>query len=171
MNYADSQGDAASQLAKAFLPPGAFTLFSAVAANSGGIGGFLSNLKDKDLQGVLDEVKKVGGDDVKRITEKVEKKLKEANGKVQNVDWKSLAEELKKELPASQQHMVDMLIGKIPDKADFEGMINKAKETGAEQFKAAEKAASKVLEQVEKARKEGKGQANAFLQGLKSGKC
>lgn len=169
-NLANEQGDAASQLAKAFLPPGAFTLFSAVASQSGGINGFLSNLKDKDLQGVLDEVKKVGGDDIKRITDKVEKKLKDANGKVQNIDWKSLAQELKKELPEDKQHMVDVFIGRIPDKEDFEKMIAKAKETGAEQFKAAEKAASKVLEQVEKARKEGKGQANAFLAGLKSGK-
>ena len=70
--------------------------------------GFLSSLKDKDLQGVLDEVKKVGGDDVKRITEKVEKKIKEAKGKVQDVDWKALAQELKEELPKDKQQMVDV---------------------------------------------------------------
>ena len=38
----------------------------------------------------------------------MEKKLKDAGGKPQNVDWKALAEDLKKELPAGSQHMVDV---------------------------------------------------------------
>jgi hypothetical protein len=68
----------------------------------------LSNLKNQDLQGVIDEVKKVGGDDAKRIIEKVEKRLKEAKGDVQKMDWRSLVEELKAELPAGQQKLVDV---------------------------------------------------------------
>ena len=151
------------------MPPGAFSLYTAIASQPGGVNGFLSSLKDKDLQGVLDEVKKVGGDDVKRITEKVEKRVKEAKGKYQDIDWKSLAQELKQELPKDKQQLVDVMIGKLPDKEDFEKLIAKAKEVGGEQLKAAEKAAGKVLEQVEKAKKEGKGQANAFLAGLKQG--
>lgn len=83
-------------------------LYDNISRNSGGINGFITQLKDKDLQGVIDEVKKVGGDDVKRIMEKVEKKVKDANGKVQDVDWRALAVDLKKELPASQQHYVDV---------------------------------------------------------------
>jgi len=110
---------------------------------------------------VIDEAKKVGGDDVKRIISKVENKLKDAKGKYQDIDWKSLAQEL--------QHLVDTFIGKIPDKDDINKLIAKAKEQGAEQIKAAEKAASKVWEQVEKAKKEGKGQANALVTGLKQG--
>lgn len=117
----------------------------------------------------MDEAKKVGGDDVKRIINKVEGKLKDAKGKYQDIDWKSLAQELKEELPKEQQHLVDTFIGKIPDKDDINKMIAKAKEQGAEQIKAAEKAASKVWEQVEKAKKEGKGQANALVTGLKQG--
>lgn len=127
----------------------------------------MSSVKEGDLQGVLDEVKKHGGDDIKRIVDKVEKKIKDAKGNVTSVDWKSLAQELKEELPKDKQQYVDLIVGKIPDKEDFEKLISKAKETGQEQFKAAEKAASKILQQVEKAKKEGKGQANAFLSGLK----
>ena len=65
-------------------------------------------MKDKDLQGVIEEVKKVGGDDAKRIIDKVEQKLKDAGGKVENLDWPGLAQDLKSELPASQQKMVDV---------------------------------------------------------------
>ena len=83
-------------------------IYQKLASSEGGINGLLSNLKDKDLQGVLDEIKKVGGDDVKRVVEKVEKKVKEAKGDVQKVDWKSLAQELKDELPASGQKAVDV---------------------------------------------------------------
>lgn len=103
-----SQSDSFASIAKATLPPGAFALYSTLANQEGGITGFLSNLKDKDLQGVIDEVKKHGGDDAKRLIEKVEKKVKEANGKVTNVDWAGLAQDLKRELPKEQQQMVDV---------------------------------------------------------------
>lgn len=164
------QSEQASAIAKAMLPPGAFSIYSTLASQPGGINGFFSSIKDKDLQGVLEEVKKVGGEDVKRITEKVEKRVKESKGRPQDIDWKALAQELKEELPKNQQQYVDVLIGKLPDKEDLNKFIEKAKKEGAEQFKQAEKAASKVMEQVEKANKEGKGQANAFLTGLKQGK-
>ena len=65
-------------------------------------------MKNQDLQSVIDEVKKVGGDDAKRIIEKVEKRLQAAKGDVKNIDWKSLVEELKAELPAGQQKLVDV---------------------------------------------------------------
>lgn len=65
-------------VAKSFLPPGAFALYSHLAKQEGGVTGFLGNLQGKDLQGVIDEVKNVGGDDAKRIIEKIEKKLKAA---------------------------------------------------------------------------------------------
>ena len=92
------------------LPPGAFALYSAVASQEGGVTGFLSSLKDKDIQGVLDEVKKFGGDEVKRVVEKVEAKVKEANGNVSKVDWPALAKELKGELPAESQKYVDVSV-------------------------------------------------------------
>jgi hypothetical protein len=97
-----------SGVAQSFLPPGAFALYSHLASQEGGVTGFLSNLQNKDLQGVIDEVKKVGGDDAKRIIEKVEKRLQAAKGDVKNIDWKSLVEELKAELPAGQQKLVDV---------------------------------------------------------------
>jgi hypothetical protein len=83
-------------------------LYQKLASSEGGLNGLLSNLKDKDMQGVLDEIKKVGGDDVKRVVEKVEGKIKDAKGDASKVDWKSLAQELKGELPASAQKAVDV---------------------------------------------------------------
>ena len=106
--YTDNQSQSLSGVAQSFLPPGAFALYSHLSKQEGGITGFLSNLQNKDLQSVIDEVKKVGGDDAKRIIEKVEKRLKEAKGDVQKMDWRSLVEELKAELPAGQQKLVDV---------------------------------------------------------------
>lgn len=190
------QGDSLAAIAQAALPPGAFALYTALGG-SNGIGGFLNNLKDKDVQGVIDEVKKHGGEDAKRIIEKVEKKVKEANGKVSSVDWAGLAQELKGELPKDKQQMVDvssfsssgfrcscvcgiarrfgsdgqMFIGKIPGKADIDAYVKKAQEMGQDSLKEVEKSAKKILESVEKARKDGKSQADAFLTGLKQGEC
>jgi hypothetical protein len=83
-------------------------IYSTLASSPGGVNGLFSSIKDQDYQKILDELKKHGGDDIKRIVDKVEKKVKDANGKIQDVDWKSLAQELKKELPKSQQQMVDV---------------------------------------------------------------
>jgi dsDNA-specific endonuclease/ATPase MutS2 len=62
-----------------------------------------------------------------------------------------------------------MLIGYIPGKEDIDAYVNKLKQEGKEQLKQVEASASKILQEVEKARKEGKGQADAFLKGLKQG--
>lgn len=158
--------DALNSIAKAALPPSVFALYEKVN-QGGGMNGLLTSLQEKDFKGVVEEVKKVGGDDVKRVIEKVEKKVAEAQGKVTKVDWRSLAEELKQELPKDKQGMVDMLIGQLPSSADIDGLINKAKSMGEEQLKQVEATASKILKEVEKAKKEGKGQADAFLKGLK----
>ncbi|EIW73680.1 hypothetical protein TREMEDRAFT_67496 [Tremella mesenterica DSM 1558] len=159
--------DTAGGMAKAYLPPGAFALYSSLASQPGGINGFLTSLKDKDLKGVIEEVKKVGGDDLKRIVEKVEKRVKDAEGKVEKIDWQSLAKELKEEIPKDKQQYVDMLIGRLPSKESIEQYVTKAKELGEQKLKEVETSASKILAQVEKARKEGRGQADAFIAGLK----
>ncbi|WRT67724.1 uncharacterized protein IL334_004696 [Kwoniella shivajii] len=153
--------------AKGFLPPGAFALYQALSSQPGGAGGFLASLKDKDLNDVLDEVKKHGGDDIKKVVEKVQKKVQESKGDISKIDWKSLASELKDDLPEGSQKMIETLIGKIPDKADFDALIKKAKDIGQDQLKQVEDSASKILKEVEKARKEGKDTADAFLKGLK----
>lgn len=90
------------------LPPGAFALYSHLSKHEGGINGFLSSLKDKDLKEVLEELKRAGGDDIKRIVEKVQKKVDEAKGNVDKVDWKGLAQDLKGELPEGSQKVVDV---------------------------------------------------------------
>ncbi|ODN74412.1 hypothetical protein L202_06815 [Cryptococcus amylolentus CBS 6039] len=153
--------------AKSALPPGVFALYSHLSKQPGGINGFLSNLKDKDLKEVLEELKKVGGDDVKRVVDKVQKKIEDAKGNVENVDWKALVADLKGELPAGSQKIVDLLIGKLPDKADIDNLVKKAKEVGEDQLKQLESSANKVWLKVEEARKDGKGQADALLKGLK----
>jgi len=163
----DGLSQSLSGVAQSFLPPGAFALYSHIASQEGGVTGFLSNLQNKDLQSVIDEVKKVGGDDAKRIIEKVEKKLQAAKGDVKKMDWKSLVEELKSELPASQQKLVDNFVGMVPTKEDFDQYVNKAKSVGQDSLKEIETQSKKVLERVEKARKDGKSQADAFIAGLK----
>ena len=70
-SVADGQSENFSTVAKTFLPPSAFAMYSHLSQQEGGINGFLQNLKGKDLQGVIDEVKKVGGDETKRVIEKV----------------------------------------------------------------------------------------------------
>ena len=59
----------------------------------------------------------------------------------------------------------------MPSMGNIDDMIKKAKEMGGDQLKQVEQAASKVLAEVNKAKKDGKGQADAFLSGLKQGKC
>ncbi|WVW84736.1 hypothetical protein I302_106771 [Kwoniella bestiolae CBS 10118] len=161
-----------STYAQAVLPPGAFALYKALDSQEGGIAGFLSKLKGKDLDGALDELKQVGGDDAKKIIDKIQQKVKDAKGKIENVDWKSLATELKDDLPASAQGLIAVIAGKIPDSVkdldfDFDSLIKKAKEVGGDQLKQVEESAGKVYKEVEKARKEGKDTADAFLKGLK----
>ncbi|WVN86515.1 uncharacterized protein L203_101679 [Cryptococcus depauperatus CBS 7841] len=159
-------GDLASY-AKAVLPPSAFAIYSHLSRQEGGVNGFLSSLKDKDLPAILEELKKAGGDDVKRVVDKVQKKLDQAQGKVENVDWKGLAQDLKGEIPEGSQKIIDVLIGKIPDKADLDNLIKKAREMGEDQLKQVEASANKVWVKVEEAKKEKKSQANALLKGLK----
>lgn len=96
------------EAAKSMLPPGVFAVYSVLASQPGGVNGFLSGLKDQDLNSILDQLKNAGNDDVKRVVEKVQIKVKQANGKASDVDWKSLAEELKKELPPSAQKTIDV---------------------------------------------------------------
>jgi len=62
-----------------------------------------------------------------------------------------------------------MFIGKIPGKADIDAYVKKAQEMGQESLKEVEKSAKKILDSVDKARKDGKSQADAFLTGLKQG--
>ncbi|WWC70819.1 uncharacterized protein I206_104771 [Kwoniella pini CBS 10737] len=162
-----------STYAQAVLPPGAFALYKALDSQEGGITGFVSKLHGKDLQGALDELKNVGGDDAKKIIETIQSKVKDAKGKIENVDWKSLATELKDDLPASAQGLIAVIAGNMPSNLkdladfDFDSLIKKAKEAGGDQLKQVEETASKIYKEVEKQRKEGKDTADAFLKGLK----
>ena len=163
----DNLNETLSSLAKASLPPGVFAIYQSAMQKTGGLDGLLSSLKNDDFQKVLGEIKEHGGDDVKRIVEKVESALSSAKGDVSKLDWKKLASDLKGELPKDKQQLIDVFIGKIPDSADIEKLIAKAKDAAGDQLKAAEAAAGKVWKSVEEARKDGKGQADAFLAGLK----
>lgn len=62
-----------------------------------------------------------------------------------------------------------MFIGKIPSREDFDEYVQKAKDIGQDRLKEIEDASKRVLEKVEKARKDGKSQADAFLSGVKEG--
>ena len=62
-----------------------------------------------------------------------------------------------------------MFIGQIPSKDDYDQFVNKVKKAGQEKTKEIEAAASKIMQSVDKAKKEGKGTADAYLKGLKEG--
>lgn len=62
-----------------------------------------------------------------------------------------------------------MFIGKLPSKEDFDQYVKKAKDIGQDRLKEIEDASKRVMDQVEKARKDGKSQADAFLAGIKDG--
>lgn len=102
--------DAMDGLLKALLPSGAYMIYNQFSGTleSGNWGGLLSNLQDADIQGSLDQLKQLGGEDVKRVVEKVQAALDKANGKVQNVDWKKLSQDLSKELPKEYKQWVDV---------------------------------------------------------------
>lgn len=53
-------------------------------------------------------MKKAGNKDVTRVVEKVQVKLNDAKGKASDVDWKSLAQELKVELGPTAQQAIDV---------------------------------------------------------------
>lgn len=109
---ADNWVNAASQItgiATAGLPAGLLSLYHHLNKQPGGITGFLAGLKDqKDLDGVLAKLKEAGGDDMKPIIEAVEKKVKQAGGKLEQVDWKALAEELKGQVGEGGQKVIDV---------------------------------------------------------------
>jgi hypothetical protein len=65
---------------------------------------------------------------------------------------------------------IQTFVGKIPSKEDFDEYVNKAKSVGQDSLKEIETQSKKVLDRVEKARKDGKSQADAFISGLKDGK-
>lgn len=90
-------------LAKQYLPG-----LGAAVLGGGGLGGILSQVKPDDLTKTLDLLKKHGGDEVARVVDIVQKKIADADGKISNVDFKSLAQELSKELPKSYQSTIDV---------------------------------------------------------------
>jgi hypothetical protein len=63
----------------------------------------------------------------------------------------------------------EMITGLVPSGANVQEMIEKAKAIGKDQLKQVEASANKVLKEVEKAKKEGKGNADAFIKGMKEG--
>lgn len=52
--------------------------------------GLSDDLKNQNIDGALEKIKKVGGKDVEPYIKQVESALKEAKGKIQDVDWKVL---------------------------------------------------------------------------------
>ena len=64
---------------------------------------------------------------------------------------------------------IQNFVGMVPTKEDFDQYVNKAKSVGQDSLKEIETQSKKVLDRVEKARKDGKSQADAFIAGLKDG--
>ncbi|KAK4684706.1 hypothetical protein P7C73_g5461, partial [Tremellales sp. Uapishka_1] len=163
----DGLSGIAGGVAQAVLPAGVFGIYSHLASQDGGLEGYLSKLKDGDLESALEPLKKYGGKDVARIVEKIEKKVKEAGGKPSDIDWKGLVDELKGELGATGSKAVDMVTDRLPSSKDIDAMVEKAKSIGQEQLKGLEDSASKILQQVQQAKKDGKSGTDSFINGLK----
>jgi methyl-accepting chemotaxis protein len=165
----DSAGDAMDGVLKSLLPGGAFVVYQQFAKQikSGDFGGILSNLQDADMQGTLDQLKKLGNDDVTRVVDKVQSALDKAGGKVTDVDWKKLSQSLAKELPDQYQQWVSFLVGKVPSMDDFDKYVADAKKLGKEKLGDLNTAADKVYKKVQAASKDGKSVGDAFVEGVK----
>jgi hypothetical protein len=121
---ADSWASTASNItgiATAGLPAGLLSLYHHLNKQPGGISGFLAGLKDqKDIDGILAKLKEAGGDDIAPIIDAVEKKIKQAGGKIDQVDWKALAEELKGQVGEGGQKVIDVSDPSFPSLAHAE---------------------------------------------------
>lgn len=157
--------DSLDGIAKAVLPAGAFAVWSQV--KNVDVGGLISNLKDTDLQGALDSLKKVGGKDVKNIVTAIQEKLDAAGGQAAKVDWKALATDLNKKYGGEYSKYIDMLVGKVPNADDFNKYFEEAKKIGKDNLKQLDDAANQVYKHVEKAVKEDKNVGEAFVTGVK----
>lgn len=165
----DSAGDAMDGVLKSLLPGGAFVVYQQLAkqVKSGDFGGILSNLQDADMQSTLDHLKQLGNEDVTRVVNKVQAALDKANGKVTELDWKKLSQDLTKELPKEYQQWVTFLVGKVPSMDDFDKYVADAKKLGKEKLGDLNTAADKVYKKVEAASKDGKSVGDAFVEGVK----
>lgn len=67
------------------------TLYNKIQEH-GGVSEFVTglsdDLKNQNIDGALEKIKKVGGKDIEPYIKQVESALKEAKGKIQDVDWK-----------------------------------------------------------------------------------
>ncbi|WOO77381.1 uncharacterized protein LOC62_01G000963 [Vanrija pseudolonga] len=158
-------------IAVAVLPASVLSFYDQVEKEAGAtVGGFLSKIKDTDIQGTLDSLKNAGSDDVKNVVDKVQAKLKEANGKVQNVDWKQLSSDLSKEYGEKSQQAIDVLVGKLPTSADFDDYFKKAEQYSKDQLKELDAAADKLYKQVEKAAQDKAAEGEAWVRGIAAAK-
>jgi hypothetical protein len=77
-------------------------------ATAGGLGGILSKLKDVDISGALDLLKATGSDEIGKVVDIVQKKVKDVDGKVEDIDWRALATELNEELGGKYKSTIDV---------------------------------------------------------------
>lgn len=98
----DSVGDIA-KAAKSALPGVATAVIG-----GGSLSGLLSGLSDKDLAGTIEKLKAFSNDEVKKLLDKVQKAIKDADGRVENVKWGQLAKSLSDEFGKEYQGYIDV---------------------------------------------------------------
>ncbi|BEJ17889.1 hypothetical protein CspHIS471_0701570 [Cutaneotrichosporon sp. HIS471] len=164
-----SAGDAFDGVLESLLPGGAFVIYQQFSdqIKSGDFGGILSKLKDADMKNTLKQLKKLGNDDVNSVVDKVQAAIDKAGGKVANLDWKKLSQDLTKELPEEYQKWVKVLVGKVPSMDDFDKYVADVKKLGEKQLVELNKAADKVYHKVKEASKNEKSVGDAFVDGIK----
>lgn len=166
----------------------------------GGVSQFVSGLsedfKNSDVDSVIRKVKEVGGKDVEPYVAQVESALKEAKGKVQDVDWKVRPSRL---LPLSgeqrltfflqslltniEEHVGDEWKGAISyiQKAipasgpfalalasgDWSSITEKIKAEGGDSLKELESTAKKLYSKAAEINKDKKGSLDDLIKSLK----
>ncbi|KAL1410542.1 hypothetical protein Q8F55_004555 [Vanrija albida] len=158
----ESAGDLAD-VAKSALPGAATAILG-----GGSLSGLLTGLSDKDIVGTIDKLKAYSNDDVKKLLDHVQKAIKDADGKVENVKWGQLAKSLSNEFGKEYQGYIDMIVGSVPSTDDLEKYVKKIKDEHADQLKQLEAAAAKVYKSVEKAVKDGDDAGKAFVKGVQN---
>ncbi|CED82578.1 hypothetical protein [Phaffia rhodozyma] len=138
------------------------------------LNGISNDLKEQDIGGALAKLKKVGGKEVEPFVDAAENALKEAKGKIGDVDWKSFLEKAQDMVGDEWKGIIKYVSQSIPATGplaiafatgDFSSITDKIKEQGGDQLKELEATAQKLYKKAQEY-KDGKGGLEELFQKL-----
>lgn len=139
-----------------------------------------ADIKNQDIPAALNKIKKVGGKDVEPYLNEVEKAIKEAKGKVSDVDWqgilakiqdsagdelKSIINFIKPYIPASGPVIAALASGNFETISST--LTKKIKEEGGDQLKELEATAKKLYSKAEEVTKDKQLDVQSLIKQLK----